>query len=141
MDGIIKFIREFYRITCHATRCCMLEKINKHKPRGGKFMKDLKQKVIVIAVAMAGLLPVCLSAQSIENARPVTDARLQNPEPENWLMFRRSYDGWGYSPLAKITRENVNRLKPVWTLSTGVTEGHQSPPIVNDGIMYITTPL
>ncbi len=104
-------------------------------------MKDLNQKVIVLAVAMAGLLPVCLNAQSIENARPVTDARLQNPEPENWLMFRRSYDGWGYSPLAKITRENVNRLKPVWTLSTGVTEGHQSPPIVNDGIMYITTPL
>jgi len=71
----------------------------------------------------------------------VTDARLQNPEAENWLMFRRTYDGWGYSPLDDIDAGNVRNLKPVWSLSTGLTEGHQSPPIVNNGIMYITTPL
>jgi len=71
----------------------------------------------------------------------VTDARLQNPEAENWLMFRRTYDGWGYSPLDVIDANNVSKLKPVWSLSTGLTEGHQSPPIVNNGIMYITTPL
>ena len=71
----------------------------------------------------------------------VTDARLQNPEDENWLMFRRTYDGWGYSPLDVIDANNVSNLKPVWSLSTGLTEGHQSPPIVNNGIMYITTPL
>jgi len=71
----------------------------------------------------------------------VTDDRLRNPEPENWLMFRRTYDGQGYSPLSRINADNVASLEPVWTLSTGLTEGHQSPPIVNDGIMYITTPL
>ena len=71
----------------------------------------------------------------------VTDQRLRDPEPENWLMFRRTYDGWGYSPLEQIDTENVRSLRPVWTLSTGLTEGHQSPPVVNDGIMYITTPL
>ncbi len=71
----------------------------------------------------------------------VTDARLQNPEAENWLMFRRTYDGWGYSPLDDIDADNVSDLKPVWSLSTGLTEGHQSPPIVNNGVMYITTPL
>jgi alcohol dehydrogenase (cytochrome c) len=26
---------------------------------------------------------------------------------------------------------------PVWTFSTGVDEGHQSPPIVNNGVMFI----
>jgi alcohol dehydrogenase (cytochrome c) len=71
----------------------------------------------------------------------VTDARLANPEPGNWLMFRRTYDGWGYSPLDQITARNVVRLEPVWTVSTGITEGHQSPPIVNDGVMFVTTPL
>jgi len=25
-------------------------------------------------------------------------------------------------------------------LLTGVTEGHQSPPIVNNGVMFVTTP-
>lgn len=71
----------------------------------------------------------------------VTDDRLLNPEPENWLMFRRTYDGQGYSPLEQINVGNVSNLEAVWSISTGLTEGHQSPPIVNDGIMFITTPL
>lgn len=72
--------------------------------------------------------------------KPVTDQRLQNPEPENWLQYRGNYAGWGYSPLKDITPENVKQLVPAWTLSTGVMDGHQSPPIVNDGIMFVTTP-
>jgi alcohol dehydrogenase (cytochrome c) len=71
---------------------------------------------------------------------PVTDQRLVSPEAENWLMYRRTYDGWGYSPLEQITAGNVAGLVPVWTFSTGVTEGHQAPPIVNNGIMFVSTP-
>ncbi len=70
----------------------------------------------------------------------VTDARLAAPEPHNWLMTRGDYGSLGYSPLEEITAANVARLKPVWTFSTGVTEAHQSPPVVNDGVMFITTP-
>src|SRR5438128_288611 len=55
-------------------------------------------------------------------------------------MYRGNYSGWGYSPLDRITPANVKKLVPVWTFSTGVTEGHQSPPIVNNGIMFVTTP-
>ena len=55
-------------------------------------------------------------------------------------MYRRSYDGWGYNPLDQITAENVADLEPIWSLSTGVAEGHEAPPIVNDGTMFITTP-
>ena len=71
---------------------------------------------------------------------PVTDERLENPEPANWLMYRRTYDSQGYSPLDEINTENVDRLKPLWTFSTGMREGHQAPPVVNDGRMFITTP-
>jgi alcohol dehydrogenase (cytochrome c) len=94
-----------------------------------------------LGLALATLGVTCVLAQDASSMRDVTDARLQNPEPENWLMFRRTYNGWGYSPLKDINTRNVDNLKVAWTLSTGVTEGHQSPPIVNDGIMYITTPL
>ena len=80
------------------------------------------------------------AAQVERRFTPVTDQRLRNPEPRNWLMYRRTYDGQGYSPLDQINASNVADLVPVWTFSTGVNEGHQSPPIVNDGIMYITTP-
>jgi alcohol dehydrogenase (cytochrome c) len=71
---------------------------------------------------------------------PVTDQRLVNPEPENWLMYRRTYDGWGYSPLEQVTTANAATLVPVWTFSTGVAEGHQAPPIVNNGVMFVSTP-
>ncbi len=71
---------------------------------------------------------------------PVTAERLTHPEPGNWLMYRRTYDSWGYSPLKQIDTSNVAQLKPLWSFSTGVEEGHQSPPIVNDGVMFITTP-
>lgn len=71
---------------------------------------------------------------------PVTDKRLQNPEPENWLSWRGNYEGWGYSPLNQITADNVKNLVPVWSYSTGVSEGHQAPPMVNDGMMFVTTP-
>mgnify|MGYP003694485507 CR=1 FL=1 len=70
----------------------------------------------------------------------MTEQRLLNPEPHNWLMYRGNFSGWGYSPLEQITPANVKKLVPVWTFSTGVTEGHQSPPIVNNGVMFVTTP-
>ena len=71
---------------------------------------------------------------------PVTDERLADPEAENWLMYRGTYDAYGYSPLDQINAENVASLKPLWTFSTGLREGHQAPPVVNDGAMFVTTP-
>ena len=71
---------------------------------------------------------------------PVTDARLKNPEPGNWLHYRGNYQGWGYSPLAKINTGNVSKLQLAWSFATGQVEGHQSPPFVNNGYMFVTTP-
>jgi alcohol dehydrogenase (cytochrome c) len=82
-----------------------------------------------------GLLPAVAAAYS-----PVTDERLTNPEPENWLMTRGNYQGWSYSPLGQITTTNVKNLVPVWTSSTNVESAHESPLIVNDGMMFASTP-
>ena len=71
---------------------------------------------------------------------PVTAERLEAPEPESWLSYRRTYDGWGYSPLDQIHVGNVGQLAPAWSFATDVLGGHESPPIVNDGVMFITTP-
>jgi alcohol dehydrogenase (cytochrome c) len=76
----------------------------------------------------------------LQNYRAVTADRLKQPDDSDWLMYRRTYDSWGYSPLSQITTENVARLKPVWTLQTGQIEGHQAPPIVNNGVMFVATP-
>jgi len=99
------------------------------------------RKLAAVGVAViAALGPAMLAAQGMGEYSAVTEQRLINPEPHNWLMYRGNYSGWGYSPLDRITPANVKKLVPVWTFSTGVTEGHQAPPIVNNGIMFVTTP-
>ncbi len=45
---------------------------------------------------------------------PVTDTELQNPDPDDWLMWRRTLDSWGYSPLDQINRDNVDTMRTVW---------------------------
>ena len=95
---------------------------------------------ILLATFAVSTLGSLASAQSLEKYQPVTSERLLHPEPQNWLMYRGTYDSWGYSALNQINTKNVRKLIPVWTFSTGVSEGHQSPPIVNSGVMFITTP-
>ena len=70
----------------------------------------------------------------------VTKNRLLKPEDRNWLMIRRTYDGWGYSPLDKINVSNASRLKLVWSAQTQEPGSHQAPPLVNNGVMFISTP-
>jgi alcohol dehydrogenase (cytochrome c) len=76
----------------------------------------------------------------LRNYAAVTEARLKNPEENNWLLLRRTYNGWGYSPLKQITTANVTRLRPVWSYSTGEVRGHEAPPLVNNGVMFVSTP-
>ena len=42
--------------------------------------------------------------------------------------------------LDQINTSNVKNLVPVWSFSTGVDSGHESPPIVNNGVMFVSTP-
>ena len=98
----------------------------------------MKKILILFALCCYALVPS--TASSAGDYSPVTDKRLTHPEDGNWLMYRRTYDGWGYSPLAQIDRTNVKTLIPVWSYSTGVEEGHQAPPLVNNGIMFVSTP-
>src|SRR5262245_28658473 len=60
------------------------------------------------AAAQAAIPPI------LQKYAPVTAERLKNPEPGNWLMVRRTYDGWGHSPLKEINTRNVSKLRPVW---------------------------
>ena len=92
-------------------------------------------------VAFTCLVSTAAMSGPIENYAPVTAQRLENPEPSNWMLYRRTYDGQGYSPLDQINASNVKNLTPVWTFATGVVEGHEAPPIVNNGVMFVATPM
>ncbi len=93
------------------------------------------------ASAITLVLGLGMAGAQISNYAPVTDARLLKPEASNWLMYRGNYASWGYSPLDKVNTKNVANLRSVWAFSTGQNEGHEAAPIVNNGIMFITTPM
>ena len=59
------------------------------------------KRVITIALAALALAGgVAVGGQQVTRRFvPVTDAMLQKPEPFGWLSWRRTLDGWGYSPL------------------------------------------
>jgi alcohol dehydrogenase (cytochrome c) len=75
----------------------------------------------------------------IDQLKPVTDAMLANPDPADWLMWRRTLNNWGYSPLKEIAASNVKQLRLVWTrpLAAGDQEG---TALVHDGILYFPNP-
>jgi PQQ-dependent dehydrogenase (methanol/ethanol family) len=91
---------------------------------------------IVVAVTLAAGLD--LAAQ--RTISPVTDATLSTPAPGDWLMWRRTLNSWGYSPLDQINRGNVRQLAMVWSrpLAPGIQEG---TPLVHDGVMFMPNPL
>jgi len=61
-------------------------------------------------------------------------------EPENWLTYSGTYDGWRYSTLTEIDVNNVHELVLQWAFQTGSTERFQATPLVADGIMYVALP-
>jgi alcohol dehydrogenase (cytochrome c) len=80
-------------------------------------------------------------AGEVKNYVPVTDAMLRNPPPGDWLMARRNYQGWSYSPLAGITRDNVKDLKLAWVWAMREQGGaNQNMPLVHDGTIYLVNP-
>ena len=96
----------------------------------------------LVIAANSFLFSTQLAAQAlpIPDYSVVTDERLINPEDQNWLSYRGTLDGWGYSKLDEIDTDNVTELEPVWSFSTGMLGGHEAPPVVNDGVMFVTTP-
>jgi PQQ-dependent dehydrogenase (methanol/ethanol family) len=71
---------------------------------------------------------------------PVTDAILQKPSPNDWMMWRRTLDGWGYSPLNQVNKANVGQLRLSWTRSMATGGSQESTPLVYDGVMYLPNP-
>ena len=77
----------------------------------------------------------------VRNFVPVTEEMLRNPPPGDWLMARRNYQAWSYSPLNEITRDNVKDLRLAWVWAIRDDVGaNQNMPIVHNGTMYIVQP-
>src|SRR6478672_7312437 len=75
----------------------------------------------------------------LDRITPVTDEMLRNPPPGDWLHWRRTYDGWAYSPLTQINRNTVKNLKVAWTWSMASPSDavNEITPLVHDGILFL----
>jgi len=92
----------------------------------------------IVLALLLGVVGLAAWGQGPE-FRPVTQQMLEDPDPEDWLMFSRTYDAQRYSPLDEIHTGNVGRLSLAWSrlMPSGSTE---TIPIVHDGVMYVAAP-
>ena len=63
----------------------------------------MQQKTKIVLTAMAAGMLGCILctgavAGEVPNYAAVTQQRLENPEPGNWLLYRRTYNGHGLQP-------------------------------------------
>jgi len=81
-------------------------------------------------------LPPLVVANPLDHFTPVSDELLRAPPPTEWLIWRRTYDDQGFSPLKSITKRNVSSLRVAWTWS--LPNGpNESTPLEHDGVLFV----
>jgi alcohol dehydrogenase (cytochrome c) len=77
--------------------------------------------------------------REVRDFSPVTGQMLRQPPAADWLSWRRTLDGQGYSPLDQVNRETVSGLKLAWVLT--MRDGsNQTTPLVHAGTMFLVNP-
>ena len=90
--------------------------------------------LLAAACLLAGFAPAAQA--QLTTFEPITDAELLDPDPADWLNWRRTIDGQGYSPLDQIDRDNVGSLQLAWSWETYAGTS-QITPLVHDGVMFV----
>ena len=101
----------------------------------GVFIRTVQATLTVLLASLILLSPLSYG-QKLGSFTPVTDAMLQDPSPDDWLMWRRTLDSWGHSPLTEVNRGNVDKLRMVWTrdLAVGTDE---ITPLAYNGVLFV----
>ncbi|MGH8524987.1 MAG: PQQ-binding-like beta-propeller repeat protein [Gammaproteobacteria bacterium] len=96
----------------------------------------LKATLLVMLLGVATGICATEPTTAIEKFVPITDSTLASPDGKDWLMWRRTYDCWGYSPLKQINKDNVSGLQLAWAW-TQEPGNQEAVPLVYRGIMYL----
>ena len=92
-----------------------------------------------LAAIFVALVCDSIAPAQVKDFKPVTDAMLQNPDPADWINWRRTYNTWGYSPLRQINKQNVHQLQLAWAWAMGAGDSEPTPLVYN-GVMYLPNP-
>jgi alcohol dehydrogenase (cytochrome c) len=85
---------------------------------------------------LAPPIPVVKLSDPTASITPVTTAMLVNPPPGEWLLWRRTYDDHGFSPLKQINKKNVSDLRVVWAWSLPIGP-NEATPLEHDGVLFV----
>jgi hypothetical protein len=61
----------------------------------------------MLAATTLWSFPALAEQPPLQQFTPVSDHIAQNPSPNDWLMWRRTYNSWGHSPLNQINTGNA----------------------------------
>jgi alcohol dehydrogenase (cytochrome c) len=75
-------------------------------------------------------------AAELERITLVTDSVLEHPSDADWLIWRRTYSGLGFSPLERIKKANVTDLRLAWSRALPLS-ADEITPLVHDGVVFI----
>src|SRR6201994_3941044 len=94
---------------------------------------------VAMAQAPEPVRGVTIAPHPLQTYVPVTSAALKKPDPNDWLMMRGNYEGYGFSTLNQINTTNVKGLQLVWsrTMEAGINE---ATPIIYKGVMFLGNP-
>ena len=95
---------------------------------------------IFLTSVLCGISLYGLAQQDSSSIRfdSISDAELVEPSDQDWLIWRRTYDAQGYSPLDQISKDNVGELEEAWRIS--LLEGpNMATPLVHDGVMFLAS--
>ncbi len=95
---------------------------------------------MIIRISLLSCIAAAAGMAQVQNYVPVTQKMLENPAPEDWLMYSRTYDAQRFSPLKQIDKQNVSKLRMVWTRGLGEVGQTETIPIVHNGVMYLVAP-
>jgi len=74
------------------------------------------------AFAIVAMTAAAVAVAQVKTFVPVTQQMLENPSPNDWLMYSRTYDAQRFSPLNQIHKQNVAQLRLVWERSAAPCE-------------------
>src|SRR4030095_7971493 len=93
----------------------------------------LRLRLVAAALALGAAWPAAaqtsneMSNETGSAFVPVTDKMLQNPAPGDWLNWRRTPNGWAFSPLDEINRRSVAKLTQDWTYALAARPPRATP--------------
>jgi lanthanide-dependent methanol dehydrogenase len=98
--------------------------------------------VVILATCVASCGRIDAANRERESTPPPSPSRVTPAAADtgDWIRPGKDEASTRFSELNQITRDSVRQLGPKMIFSTGYLRGHEAPPLVVHGTMYIITP-